>query len=193
MPSLSDAVAAALALIDAQAAELATARDDYARIAHAAGIEYVADHCPVVPGPVEAVIGAIRAAMTSEGNLLESIARLESRVKIEENANRRAVLMICAAEADRDALKDDCASMSEEFGLPPTLRPVTGEIRRLRERAARTEAAEAQADAQAATIARLEAQLAERLDAYDGGRPAGLPGAEDCDEPETYDDDWREP
>ncbi len=76
---------------------------------------------------------------------------LETMEAIErENADLRAAL---AAERsaheetnrERDTLKAECASISAEFGLPPTIRPAEGEITRMRngwreERAKREEA-----------------------------------------------------
>jgi hypothetical protein len=32
---------------------------------------------------------------------------------------------------ERDELRAECVNMSEEFGLPPTIRPAEGEIRRM--------------------------------------------------------------
>jgi hypothetical protein len=37
-----------------------------------------------------------------------------------------------AVRAERDSLKAECASISAEFGLPPTIRPAEGEIARMR-------------------------------------------------------------
>lgn len=37
------------------------------------------------------------------------------------------------AEKDRDVYKAECASISAEFGLPPTMRPREGEIARMRD------------------------------------------------------------
>jgi hypothetical protein len=39
------------------------------------------------------------------------------------------------ARAERDMFREECASISAEFGLPPTIRPAEGEICRMRETA----------------------------------------------------------
>jgi hypothetical protein len=39
---------------------------------------------------------------------------------------------LAAAEQERDMFKGECASISAEFGLPPTIRPAEGEISRMR-------------------------------------------------------------
>lgn len=73
---------------------------------------------------------------------------------------------VAELEKDRDLWKDECASISEELGLPSTIRPAEGEIRRLldsvRAATARAEAAEAEA-----VIAKRE--LALRTDAINRG------------------------
>ncbi len=55
---------------------IVTMRADYARIAHAVGVEYVADHCPVVPGPVDAVVEHIEDAVRRSGELAEMECKL---------------------------------------------------------------------------------------------------------------------
>lgn len=75
------------------------------------------------------------------------------------------------AERERDVLRAECAQMSEELGLPPTMRPAEGELRRMREGWA----------AARETIARLERErdearsalgpLARRIDEADAKHP----------------------
>lgn len=57
-----------------------------------------------------------------------------------------------AAEARVAELEAECASMSAEFGLPPTIRPAEGEIRRMVEAVRRLAVLERIADAAAAVV-----------------------------------------
>jgi len=65
-----------------------------------------------------------------------------------EEAAQRAVGVIDKVEKERDIFKAECASISAEFGLPPTIRPAEGEIRRLLDEA-RAKLAETEADEEA--------------------------------------------
>jgi hypothetical protein len=47
---------------------------------------------------------------------------------------------LAAERATLEALRAECAQVSEEFDLPPTIRPAPGEIRRMRAALADAEA-----------------------------------------------------
>jgi chromosome segregation ATPase len=74
--------------------------------------------------------------LASRAAIIAHVAELRERA---ESWERRVV----RSETEAKTLRDECAQISEEFGLPPTIRPAEGEIRRMVERARRTEKAEA--------------------------------------------------
>lgn len=92
--------------IDRLRARLATVEKEYADVAEAIGIAYVADHCAVVPGPVDRILQEVREMKRAEGLVHDLRAR-----------NRQLFLAIEAAlyadspsEADEillDAMKEN--------------------------------------------------------------------------------------
>jgi chromosome segregation ATPase len=79
-------------------------------------------------------------------DLLDQCARLRGRLRDARTclgASREALQCRAEkAERERDELRSECAQISSELGLPPTMRPSEGELARMMQRAKRTEAAE---------------------------------------------------
>ena len=68
----------ATARAEAAEAEVRALRDDYAAVAHAAGIEHVQDMGPSYPGPVDAVVRAIVDGRRAEGEVADARFRAEA-------------------------------------------------------------------------------------------------------------------
>lgn len=68
----------------AENARQAETLKDYAELAYAIGYAHVADHCPIVPGPVELNIAEVKRLKRLETEQAETIAKLEAQ--LESNA-----------------------------------------------------------------------------------------------------------
>lgn len=79
-------------------------------------------------------VDGTRSISSTEANAnAKALAALRNNARDLFAALREAWRERDEARAQVDLLKKECASLSEEFGLPPTMRPAEGEIRRFME------------------------------------------------------------
>ena len=90
--------------LDAIRCRAEAAENDYAAVAHAAGIEHVQDTGPSYPGPVDAVVRAIADGRRAEGEVAD--ARYRAEAAEAENARLREALEAIALECAGEPIAD---------------------------------------------------------------------------------------